>query len=179
MSTTPVEIRHLTFGRSFRGYRRDAVDEALERIADSFEDVWRDRGELQDQVERLEGEVAQLREQEELLKNTLIAAERSAAEARELAREQAELVVAEAHAEGRSIMRAAQAERERLIVETRRIRTLLQGALDLVNETETPGQADAEGRDAQVESWPRREDTAEFKSPLQPLPADERERRSA
>ncbi len=179
MSTTPVEIRHLSFGRSFRGYRRDAVDEELERIAASFEEVWRDRGELSDQVERLETEIAKLREQEELLKNTLLAAERSAEQARGLAREQADLVIAEAHAEARSITRAAQAERERLAAESRRIRALLEGALDLVHETQTADPGDESDAPEPARSWPRREDTAEFKAPREPLPADERERRSA
>ena len=36
------------------GYKRHAVDQLLEEVADSFEDVWRERGELADSVEQLE-----------------------------------------------------------------------------------------------------------------------------
>jgi cell division initiation protein len=162
MSTTPVEIRHLKFARTFLGYPRQAVDEALERIADSFEDVWRDRGELGDAVERLQAEVARLRETEELLKSTLVAAERAAAEALAQAQERARLVVEEAHSEARSITRSARGERERLESETRRIRALLRAALDAVEDAD-PGPADAD-------PWPTREEPAGFRS----LSADER-----
>jgi cell division initiation protein len=86
MAFTPVEIRHVKFGRGIvGGYRRDAVDKTLAEITLSFEDVWRDRADLADKVESLETELARLREREELLKETLIAAERNAAEVKETA----------------------------------------------------------------------------------------------
>lgn len=162
MTTTPVEIRHLKFSRSLRGYRAAAVDESLEQIADSFENVWRDRGELSDEVERLQAENERLRENEDLLKTTLIAAERSAAEALERAKQRADLVVEEAHAEARGIVREAMAERERLAAEARRIRALLRGALDAVE--------DADLGEPTPDPWPTREQPAEVRS----LAADER-----
>ena len=43
MPLTPVEIRHVQLRRSFlRGYRRRGVDELLNEVADSFEEVWRE-----------------------------------------------------------------------------------------------------------------------------------------
>jgi cell division initiation protein len=164
MTTTPVEIRHLKFGRSLRGYRRHAVDEALEQIADSFAEVWSDRGELGDEVERMQTEVARLRENEDLLKTTLIAAERSAAEALERAKQRADLVVEEAHAEARGILHGARAELERLASETRRVRALLRAALDAVED------ADAADEEPVPDPWPTREQPAEVRA----LPSDER-----
>jgi cell division initiation protein len=166
MSTTPVEIRHLTFPRTLLGYPREAVDEALERIADSFEDVWRDRGELGDHVERLQAEVARLRETEDLLKSTLVAAERTAADALARAQERAVLVVEEAHAEARAITQRARSERETLDAETRRIRALLRAALDAVEDAEPAGE------EAGADPWPTREEAA----PVRPIAE---ERRSA
>src|SRR6266536_2292395 len=58
-------------------------------------------------------------ETEQLLSATLVAAERAAAEAREAARCEADLIVSEAHQEARSVMRGAHGERERLVAETR------------------------------------------------------------
>ena len=54
MAMTPVEIRHVQLGRSLRGYRRETVDRLLSEVADSFEDVWRERADLADRVEQLE-----------------------------------------------------------------------------------------------------------------------------
>ena len=163
MTTTPVEIRHLQLGRRLFGYRRDRVDEALADIAVSFEEVWRERGELGDQVEGLQGELTRLREAEGLLKNTLIAAERAAADSRERARQEAELIVNEAHAEARSITRAAQAERERLLADVRRVRALLHSALQLADQAAESTKNELAKKDeeaaAEPVAWPKLEDT--------------------
>ena len=57
MALTPVEIRHIQLGRGFRGYKRHSVDTLLDEIAESFEDVWRERADLADKVEELELEL--------------------------------------------------------------------------------------------------------------------------
>ena len=74
------------------------------------------------------------RELETLLRQTLVSAERTAAELRDGAQKQAELVLEEAHAAAREILRAARTERERLAVESARIRAQLAGALDVLDE---------------------------------------------
>ena len=134
MAVTPVEIRHLELGRSFLGYRRATVDRHLEEIASSFEDVWRHRADLADRVETLEAEVERYRELENLLRTTLVSAERTAQEQLEKAMREAELIVSEAHAEARGVVRQAQSERERLEADSRRIEALLRSALTVLDE---------------------------------------------
>jgi cell division initiation protein len=134
MALTPVEIRHLQLGRGLRGYRRTTVDRVLEEIAESFEDVWRERADLADKVEALEHDLKRHKELEELLRTTLVSAERSAAEMKDAARRDADGIVAEAHAEARAVTRRAAAERERLDAELRRIKSLLRAALETVEE---------------------------------------------
>jgi cell division initiation protein len=124
MRLSPVEIRHVDLPRRLRGYDRDAVDELLAQIAASFEDVWRERADLHDRVEQLEGELARAREMEELLRNTLVSAERAAEELRGQARREAELTAEEARATAREIVTTAEHERERVRAETRRLRSL-------------------------------------------------------
>jgi cell division septum initiation protein DivIVA len=53
MPYSPVELRHVRLGRSLFGYKRDATERLLDEVAASFEDVWRERGELTDQVDEL------------------------------------------------------------------------------------------------------------------------------
>jgi len=158
MAYTPVELRHITLERGFRGYKRRAVDQLVVDIADSFEDVWRERADLADRVEQLETELEHHRERNTLLSNTLIVAERAASVAREDAARKAEQVVAEAHAEARSIVRTAIADRERLLTDARRIRALLRSALEVVEAGEEP-------REQPGNPWPAREDTREFPAP--------------
>ena len=138
MSYTPVEIRHVKLRRGLLGYRRGPVDRLLEDVTTSFEDVWRERADHADRVELLEGELTRYRELEALLRTTLVSAERSAIELREQAKREAEAIVSEAHAEARTITREARAECERLALESRRIRVLLNAALDALDEADEP-----------------------------------------
>src|SRR5579872_4470633 len=134
MSYTPVELRHVRVGRSFFGYNRAMVEQVIEEVAESFEATWRERGELADRVEALEKQIAELRQREDLLTQTLVAAEQAASDVRERARREAEAIITEAHSESRAIARAAQAERERLVLESRRIEAMLRGALGMIED---------------------------------------------
>jgi cell division initiation protein len=136
MTLTPVEIRHVQLGRGLRGYKRATVDRLLDEVTTSFEDVWRERADLADEVERLEHDLVRYRELESLLRTTLVSAERSSAEMKEQARREAEVILTEAHAEARAIGRRAMAEHERLSAESRRIRERLRLALATLGEVE-------------------------------------------
>ena len=144
MALTPVELRHVQLASGLFGYRRGAVDRLLDEVVDSFESVWRDRADLVDRVEQLEADLVRYRDLETLLRTTLVSAERAAHELKDAARREAEVVVAEAHAEARRITHAAAAERERLLAEVRRLRAQLAAALAPLDEEpvrEQPAQA--------------------------------------
>jgi cell division initiation protein len=124
MSFTPVEIRHVRLGRRLFGYERDAVDRLFEDIATSFEDVWRERADLRDEVDRLEGDLERQREIEGALRSTLVSAERMADELRARAHQEADLIVAEARVRAREITASGEAELERARREIDRLRAL-------------------------------------------------------
>lgn len=134
MALTPVEIKHIRPERSFFGYKRSFVDQVLEDVATSFEDVWRDRADLADKVEHLEHELVRFRELEALLRTTLVSAERASHELRAQARKEAELIVSDAQNEARSLVRDARAEGERLVAESNRIKGMLRAALETVEQ---------------------------------------------
>ena len=146
MALTPVELRHVSLPRRrlLGGYRRGAVEQLLAAVADSFEDVWRERADLRELVHQLESDLQRYRDLEALLRTTLVSAERSAQELREHARREAELLVSEAHAEARAITRAAVAERERVLADSARVRAVLRSALETV-ESAQPVEATANG----------------------------------
>jgi cell division initiation protein len=157
MSLTPVEIRHVRLGRRPLGYERGTTDRLLADVAASFEDVWRERADLRDEIERLESELHRQREVEEALRNTLLSAERLADELRARAHREADLIVEEARVKAREITGGAEAEREGIRNEIRRLRSVesqvradyrafLAAALDrLEGETQDP-----RGRDHQA-----------------------------
>jgi cell division initiation protein len=147
MAYTPVEVRHVQLRRGLLGYRRGAVDRAFDEIAESFELVWRERGELADQVERLEGDLERHRDLEALLRTTLVSAEKAAHDLKTHAQREAQLILDEARAEARAITRAAETECARLQADARRVQALLAAALDAVgdavDEAAEPAEAEA------------------------------------
>jgi cell division initiation protein len=144
MSYAPVEIRHVRLRRGLFGYRRKAVDRLLAEVTESFETVWRERADLADAIEQLEGDLVRYRELETLLRTTLVSAERAGHELKAQAKREAEVIVEEARAEARTTSRDARVERDHLVVEARRIRMLLHAALDALDEA----QPDEEEEDA-------------------------------
>ena len=158
MSYTPVEIRHVKLKRGFfGGYRQPQVDRLLEEITESFETVWRERADFGDRVELLEGELKRYRDLENLLRTTLVSAERAAHELKDQAKREATTIVAEARSEARAITRSARSEHEHLAIEARRLRLLLHAALDALDEA----------------------DNEEIQRPAAPTHDDERETKAA
>lgn len=145
MPLTPVEIRHVELHRTWlRGYKRSGIDRLLTEIADSFEEVWRERADMADRLDELEAEATKHRELEALLRSTLVSAERAAQDMKEQARRESDLIVQEAHAEGRRITRQSTAERQRIDEETRRIRAMLRSALEALENPPDEGEEKAD-----------------------------------
>jgi cell division initiation protein len=158
MALTPVEIRHLHPSTGFMGYNRGVTDRLLVEIAESFEDVWRERADLADTVEALEADLVRFRELEALLRTTLVSAERAGNEMKEQARREADLILGEAHAEARKVQRDAIGENERLVAESRRLRTALRMALETLEDVapdEVP-QVEDDGQN----TWPGEREAA-------------------
>jgi cell division initiation protein len=145
VTLTPVEIRHLKpAGSLIGGYKREAVHGLLDEIVASFEDVWRERADLADKVEQLEADLVRYRELESLLRTTLVSAEKAAVTLKDQASREAELIIDEARSEARSITRTARADHDRLLIEVRRMRSLLHSALALVDDEPPEKSAEAE-----------------------------------
>jgi cell division initiation protein len=136
MALAPVELPHVQLHRALLGYRPSSVDRLLEEVRESFEEVWRERAELRDKVEYLETEIERHREVENLLRETLMSAERTAHELKGQAKRDAEQIVEAAHAEARAITQEALAERERLSADAARVRAVLESALATVDEAQ-------------------------------------------
>jgi cell division initiation protein len=134
MTYSPVELRHVSLKRRLRGYDRAAVDAMLDDVADSYEQVWRERVDLGDRIERLEAELERHKELEHLLRATLLSAEQAANAVKEKGRTEAEAIIEDARREARDITRRARADRESLLLDARRIRLLLHAALDAIDE---------------------------------------------
>lgn len=140
-----MDIRHIDLPRAWlRGYPRQDVDELLEEIARSFEEVWQERTRLADRLHEMEVEDAKHGELERLLRSTLLSTERAAEEIKAQAAREADLIVHEAYAESRRTTRELAAEKRRLEYDVARIQAHLRAAFAMVGERPTREQPRSE-----------------------------------
>src|SRR5438034_9467787 len=102
MFIPPAQILDQPLKARLRGYGREAVDKLLEEVALSYEQVWRERGALRNMVDKLDKELAAVRETEHHLAESLVTAERAAAEVRAKAALEAEALLDQARAKSKN-----------------------------------------------------------------------------
>lgn len=127
MDVTPHELRTAEFREAWRGYRHEDVDELLDRAALTVERLQGQVERLSERLARVEEEAGLGREADEMLRRTLLLAQRTADAAVSEARERAQRLTSEAEARAQAIVseareeaqRVAAAERERLETELR------------------------------------------------------------
>jgi cell division initiation protein len=112
MKLTPLDIRHKEFKRAMRGYADVEVDEFLDEVADEFERLFKDNIDLGERVEALESQLAGYRRIEETLQKTLVSAQASADELKQISAKEAQLILHEAELKGRQLVNEAYSERQ-------------------------------------------------------------------
>jgi cell division initiation protein len=100
MKVTPLDLRQQRFRKAFRGFDPVEVTSFLAEVADDYEQSVRDADRLRQDLARMEAVLAEHREQERNLRNTLLTAQRLADEIRQNAEAEAQRIIREA--EGRS-----------------------------------------------------------------------------
>ena len=73
---TSEEIRQITFEKGMRGYRPEDVESFIDKIADEFAALEKERDELQEKLYILAEKIEQYKSDEESIKTTLINAQR-------------------------------------------------------------------------------------------------------
>lgn len=111
---TPPEIQHQNLRKRLGAYRTEDVDALLERVASGYERVWLERDEARQRLAELEAELARYREIEDMLRETLAEARRTADRVRRDAEREAEATETRARARAEAIVADAQLEHERI-----------------------------------------------------------------
>ena len=104
---SPLEILAKTFSRRLHGCDPEQVRDFLTRIASKVEDLLRERGELRQQLHRLEQDLSTFRERDAALQQALVAAQESAKCTVEAARHKGQEVVEEAQVLGDRLIEEA------------------------------------------------------------------------
>jgi cell division initiation protein len=114
MRITPLDIIQKQFTPSRRGYDSDEVRAFLDSVRESMEELLKENQRLRDLVAQRDREVAELRDNEADIKDTLILARRLSDDLKRTARREADVAVGEARLEAERILMTAMDERAML-----------------------------------------------------------------
>lgn len=119
MDVTAQELRSLELREAWRGYRSADVDELLDRVAGTIERLQAQVQRLSERLTEAESEAGLGREADEMLRRTLLLAQRTADAAVAEAQERARRVLSESEAHAHSIVSGAEEEARRIAIAER------------------------------------------------------------
>jgi len=112
MRISPMDMRQPRFRSAMRGYDRTEVVAFLTEAADDYEHAMREIDRLRADLMRMEALLAEHREREKNLRDTLVTAQRLAGEMKEAAQAEGKLIVREAQGRADLLLQKAQARLE-------------------------------------------------------------------
>lgn len=110
MKITPLDIQHKVFDTQWRGYNKLQVDQFLEEIAESVEELTKDNLLLKERLSAKDEELGQLKRAESTLTSTLISTQSFVDQLKRGAQRDADLVVKEAELKAEEILAQSRAE---------------------------------------------------------------------
>ena len=116
MKITPLDIQHKVLDTQWRGYHKIQVDQFLEEIAESVEELTKENLVLKEKISAKDEELAQLKRGESTLTSALISTQSFVDQLKRGAQRDAELVVKEAELKAEEILSQSRTE----LVEIRR-----------------------------------------------------------
>lgn len=96
MPLSPIDIHNKEFGRSFRGYNEDEVDDFLERVIQDYEGLIRTNKQLEEEIQMLKDKLEHYDSLEDSLGKSILVAQEMAEEVKSNARKEAELIIRDA-----------------------------------------------------------------------------------
>lgn len=147
MPLSPIDIHNKEFGRSFRGYNEDEVDDFLERVIQDYEGSIRQCKQLEEEMQRLNEKLAHYDSLENSLSKSIVVAQETAEEVKSNARKEAELIIREAEKNADRIVGEALNKARRVAIEMEemqkqaamfraRFRSLVQSQLEMLDSGE-------------------------------------------
>lgn len=143
MPLSPLDIHNKEFGRAFRGYNEDEVDDFLERMIQDYEALIRQNRDLEEQMENVQEKLKHFTNIEESLSKAIIIAQETSEEVKNNARKEAQLIVKEAEKNADRIISEALNKSRKIAMEVEevqkhavifraRFRSLIQAQLEML-----------------------------------------------
>ena len=104
MKLTPMDINNKEFKRGLRGYNAEEVDEFLDEVVESYEELYKENSKLKETVTRLKDKVEHYEKLEVTIQNTLVLAQNAAEQAKETSQKEADLIINNANETAQKIL---------------------------------------------------------------------------
>ena len=104
MKITPIDISGHHFAKKMRGFDPEEVRSSLNLVSGEFEKLVIEANTLKEELAQLKAGVADYKERERILKETLLTAQKLAEDIKEGARKEAQLIVKEAEIKGNQLL---------------------------------------------------------------------------
>ncbi len=99
---TPLEIENKKFSKQMmNGYSVEEVDDFLDELTACYEKIYKDSNESKDKIRELEGKLEHYKQIEGTLNNTLIMAQTTAEDIKNVARQQADQIIKDAESDAK------------------------------------------------------------------------------
>jgi cell division initiation protein len=122
MKLTPQDILNQSFAGKLRGFDPDEVKNFLMMAAETLESEIQEKEELRQRMEKLRESLTKLEKREDVLRDTLIAAQKFSSEIKANAHKEAELIIKEAEMKGEEILKHAASRQAALREEIKTLR---------------------------------------------------------
>ena len=94
---TPLDIENKKFSKkALNGYSTDEVDDFLDEVTVAYEKIYKEASDSKQMIEKLNNDLAKYKQMESTLQNTLLMAQSTAEDVKNVAKQQAEMIVSEA-----------------------------------------------------------------------------------
>ncbi len=114
MNVSPQDIQNQSFSNRLRGLDPEEVRSFLSTVAESMEAEIAEKEDLKMKLERMRESLQKLEKREEVLRETLIAAQKFSNEIKATAHREAEIIIKEAEMRAEDLMKRA-SERQRTV----------------------------------------------------------------
>ena len=111
---TALDVRRFDFGRTFRGYDPERVEQFRTQVAEELERLTRMTQDLENKARSFHEQLRAFRERDKALNDALVSAQQLRSEIREQADREAQLILREAQVEAERNMEHARAELSRM-----------------------------------------------------------------
>ena len=124
MNITPIDIQQKQFHVAFRGFERTEVESFLDQVREEMELLMREVAELREFRQVYDDRMAEVRQKEETVKNTMLMTQKLMEDQKDNARREAALVIKDAEIRSQQIVNSAHEQKVKLEAEIQNLKRM-------------------------------------------------------